>query len=68
MTDKRVRLRGRDLGRGGEERGGRGQIKTMLCLFPSPPGQIVHEKIHDEIVERLRKAYAQVKIGDPLEG
>ncbi len=30
-------------------------------------GKIVHEKIHDEVVERLKKAYSQVKIGDPLE-
>jgi aldehyde dehydrogenase family 7 protein A1 len=28
---------------------------------------ILHEKVHDEIVERLKKAYAQVKIGDPLD-
>ena len=30
--------------------------------------QIVHASVHDEIVERLKKAYSQVKIGDPLEG
>jgi len=30
---------------------------------------IVHEKIHDQVVERMRKAYAQLesRIGDPLE-
>ncbi|XP_063434369.1 alpha-aminoadipic semialdehyde dehydrogenase-like [Mytilus trossulus] len=28
---------------------------------------ILHEKVHDEVVERLKKAYAQIKIGDPLE-
>ncbi|KAI0216241.1 Alpha-aminoadipic semialdehyde dehydrogenase [Lamellibrachia satsuma] len=28
---------------------------------------ILHEKVHDEIVNRLKKAYAQVPIGDPLE-
>jgi aldehyde dehydrogenase family 7 protein A1 len=28
---------------------------------------IVHESVHDEVVERLKKAYSQVKIGDPLE-
>jgi len=28
----------------------------------------VHEDIHDEVVERLKKAYTQVRIGDPLEG
>lgn len=27
----------------------------------------VHEDIHDDVVERLKKAYAQVRIGDPLE-
>ena len=30
--------------------------------------QILHEKVHDTIVEKLKKAYAQVRIGDPLEG
>ena len=30
--------------------------------------QTVHEDIHDEVVERLKKAYGQVRIGDPLEG
>ena len=30
--------------------------------------QTVHEDIHDDVVERLKKAYAQVRIGDPLEG
>ena len=28
----------------------------------------MHEDIHDEVVERLKKAYSQVRIGDPLEG
>ena len=32
------------------------------------PPQMLHEKIHDEVVERLKKAYGQVKIGDPLDG
>ncbi|XP_068694446.1 alpha-aminoadipic semialdehyde dehydrogenase-like isoform X2 [Montipora capricornis] len=27
----------------------------------------VHEDIHDEVIERLKKAYAQVRIGDPLD-
>ena len=31
-------------------------------------GQILHEKVHDVVVERLRKAYAQLRIGDPLDG
>ena len=30
--------------------------------------QILHESVHDVIVERLKKAYAQVPIGDPLDG
>ena len=29
---------------------------------------IVHERVHDAVVERLRKAYGQVKIGDPMDG
>jgi aldehyde dehydrogenase family 7 protein A1 len=29
--------------------------------------QIVHEKVYDEMVERLLKAYSQVKAGNPLE-
>nr|KAG5705947.1 hypothetical protein BaRGS_010837 [Batillaria attramentaria] len=28
---------------------------------------ILHEKVHDEVVERLKKAYAQLRIGDPLD-
>ena len=28
----------------------------------------MHEDIHDEVVERLKMAYSQVRIGDPLEG
>ena len=35
---------------------------SVICL------QILHESVHDVIVERLKKAYSQVKIGDPLEG
>lgn len=34
------------------------------CLL----GQILHEKVHDVVVERLKKAYAQLRIGDPLDG
>lgn len=29
---------------------------------------IVHESIRDEVVERLKKAYAGISIGDPMEG
>jgi len=28
---------------------------------------LVHEKVHDDVVARLKKAYQQIKIGDPLE-
>jgi len=28
---------------------------------------IVHEKLYDSVLERLKKAYTQVKVGDPLE-
>ncbi|KAK3607912.1 hypothetical protein CHS0354_036738 [Potamilus streckersoni] len=27
---------------------------------------IINEKVHDEVVERLKKAYGQLRIGDPL--
>ena len=30
--------------------------------------QIIHDSLHDEIVEKLKKAYGQVSIGDPLDG
>ena len=30
--------------------------------------QILHEDVHDEIVEKLTKAYMQVRVGDPLDG
>lgn len=29
---------------------------------------MLHESIHDEVVSKLTKAYAQVRIGDPMEG
>ncbi len=29
--------------------------------------KIVHESVYDEVVERLKKAYGQLRIGDPLE-
>jgi len=28
---------------------------------------IVHERIHDDVVQRLRKPYSQLRVGDPLE-
>lgn len=30
--------------------------------------QIIHDSLHDEIVDKLKKAYGQVCIGDPLDG
>ena len=35
------------------------------CIFEH---QILHEKVHDVVVEKLKKAYAQLRIGDPLDG
>ena len=29
--------------------------------------QILHDKVYDEVLQRLVKAYGQVKVGDPLE-
>ncbi|ORY36140.1 aldehyde dehydrogenase family 7 member A1 [Rhizoclosmatium globosum] len=53
------------------------ELAVRACLFAAvgTAGQrctttrrlFLHEKIHDQFVERLVKAYAQVKIGDPLE-
>lgn len=28
---------------------------------------IAHEKVYDEVLEKLKKAYSQIKVGDPLE-
>lgn len=28
---------------------------------------ILHDKVHDEVIERLKKAYSKIRIGDPLE-
>lgn len=41
-------------------------LSKRVLLFASL--QIIHESIYDEVVSRLVKAYAQVPIGDPLEG
>ena len=30
--------------------------------------QIITEKLYDTVLKRLKAAYAQVKIGDPLKG
>ena len=30
--------------------------------------QILHEKVHDEVVGRLKNAYSKIRVGDPLEG
>ena len=37
-------------------------LKIFFVCF-----QILHEKVHDVIVDKLKKAYAQVPIGDPTE-
>lgn len=29
--------------------------------------KIVHQDVYDEVVERLKKAYSQLKVGDPLD-
>lgn len=29
---------------------------------------IVHEKVYDEVLDRLKTAYGQIRIGDPLDG
>ena len=39
-------------------------IYKRLYLY----SQVLHEKVHDQVVERLVKAYKQLRIGDPLEG
>ena len=38
-------------------------MKIQYILFL----QAVHEDIHDEVVTKLKKAYTQVRIGDPLD-
>lgn len=30
--------------------------------------KMLHEKVYSKVLERLEKAYKQIKIGDPLEG
>ena len=37
-------------------------FQFMILLF-----QIIHEKLYDDIVAKLKKAYTLVKIGDPLD-
>ena len=44
-------------------------VRTAECvIFSGNFFQIVHESVHDVVVERLKRAYSQVRIGDPLEG
>ena len=38
-------------------------LHTVYAVF----SEIVHEKLFDDILQRLKRAYAQVPIGDPLE-
>ncbi len=28
---------------------------------------MLHESVHDEVVARLKQAYSQVRVGDPLD-
>lgn len=30
--------------------------------------QVLHEKVHDQVVAGLVKAYKQLRVGDPLDG
>lgn len=43
-----------------------GQIRnyhrTALCVL-----QMIHEKVYDEVLQRLKKAYTGLRIGDPLD-
>lgn len=34
------------------------------CLFLFF-AQFLHESVHDEVVNRLKKAYAQIRVGNP---
>lgn len=43
-------------------------LTVTVTLYTGVLLQIIHESIHDEVVDGLVKAYAQVKIGDPLDG
>ena len=46
-----------------------GGAESDVGLFSSMMHvQMLHEKVYSEVLERLEKAYRQVKIGDPLEG
>lgn len=50
-------------------------VRSVLFACVGTAGQrctttrrlMLHDSVHDEIVERLKKAYGQVKIGDPLD-
>jgi len=50
-------------------------VRSVLFAAVGTAGQrctttrrlILHEKVYDEVLSRLQKAYKQVKIGDPLE-
>ncbi len=37
-------------------------LKIFICFQ-----KIVHQDVYDEVVERLKKAYSQLKVGDPLD-
>ena len=42
--------------------------KNMLVSTMEHLLQMLHEKIYDDVVDRLKKAYSRVKVGDPLDG
>jgi aldehyde dehydrogenase family 7 protein A1 len=51
-------------------------VRSVLFAAVGTAGQrctttrrlFLHEKIHDEFLKRLTKAYQQIKVGDPLKG
>ncbi|MGH0171972.1 UNVERIFIED_CONTAM: hypothetical protein FKN15_065981 [Acipenser sinensis] len=49
--------------------GGKGEVITSYCPANNEPiakvRQFLHESVHDVVVEKLAKAYKQVRIGDP---
>ena len=48
-----------------------GAFESVTCLSKAVSLiilQILHEKVYEEVLGRMVKAYGQVKIGDPLDG
>lgn len=40
----------------------------ILITWTSISLQVLHEKVHDQVVAGLVKAYKQLRVGDPLDG